>query len=47
MKNDLLELNIEVLDDDALTTVAGGCSSFMCSLFCCSSVEIDVIGASN
>lgn len=45
MKNDILELNslnIEILDDEALTSVAGGCSSFMCSLFCCSIIEIDI-----
>lgn len=33
---DLNSLNIELLDDETLTDVAGGCTAIMCSLFCCS-----------
>ena len=45
MKNDILELNslnIEILDDEALVGIAGGCTEFMCSLFCCSRIDVDI-----
>ena len=37
--NDILNLdglNIEVLDDEVLADIAGGCTEIMCSVSCCS-----------